>query len=43
MVKSVIKGSFPMTKILVFESDSYICGKNEDSRLFMIAHGEESD
>ena len=46
MVKNVIKGSFPMSKVLVFEGNSmlrkmkifegnsYICCKNEDIRLF---------
>ena len=34
MVKNVIKGSFPMSKVLVFEGNSYVCGKNEDIRLF---------
>ena len=33
MVKNVIKGSFPISKVLVFEGNSY-CGKNEDIRLF---------
>ena len=41
MVKNVIKGSFPMSKVLVFEGNSYVCWKNEDIRLFMIAHGKE--
>ena len=30
MVKNVIKGSFPMWKVLVFEGNSYVCWKNED-------------
>ena len=30
MVKNVIKGSFPMSKVLVFEGNSYVCRKNED-------------
>ena len=34
MVKNVIKGSFPMSKVLVFEGNSYVCWKNEDIRLF---------
>ena len=34
MVKNVIKGSFPISKILVFGGISYMCGKNEDIRLF---------
>ena len=34
MVKNVIKGSFPMSKVLVFEGNSNICGKNEDIRQF---------
>ena len=29
-----LKGSFPMSKVLIFESNSYVCGKNEDIRLF---------
>ena len=32
--KNVIKGSFPMSKVLVFEGNSYACWKNEDIRLF---------
>ena len=32
--KNVIKRSFPISKILVFEGNSYVCGKNEDIRLF---------
>ena len=48
----MIKGSFPMSKVLVFEGNSYVCWKNEDIRLFydckildyfMIAHGKECD
>ena len=34
MVKNVIKGSFPMSKVLVFEGNSYVCWKNENIRLF---------
>ena len=34
MVKNVIKGSFPISKVLVFGDNSYVCGKNEDIRLF---------
>ena len=34
MVKNVLKGSFPMSKVLVFEGNSYVCWKNEDIRLF---------
>ena len=30
----MIKGSFPISKVLVFEGNSYVCGKNEDIRLF---------
>ena len=30
----VIKGSFPISKVLVFEGNSYVCWKNEDIRLF---------
>ena len=32
--KELIKGSFPMSKVLVFEGNSYVCWKNEDIRLF---------
>ena len=38
MVKNVIKGSFPMSKVLVFEGKSYVCWKNEDIRLFYDWH-----
>ena len=41
MVENVIKGSFPISKVLVFEGNSYgmiangkECEKNEDIRLF---------
>ena len=35
MVKNVIKGSFPISKVLVFEGNSFdIRGKNEDIRQF---------
>ena len=34
MVKNVIKGSFPMLKVLFFEGNSYVGWKNEDIRLF---------
>ena len=30
MVKNVIKGSFPISKVLVFEGKNFFCGKNED-------------
>ena len=30
----MIKGSFPMSKVLVFEGNSYVCWKNEDIILF---------
>ena len=39
MVKNVIKGSFPISKVLVFEGNSYVCGKNEDIR----KNGKECD
>ena len=32
MVKNVIKGSFPTSKVLVFEGDSFVCGKNKGIR-----------
>ena len=34
MVTNVIKSSFPMSKVLVFEGNSYVGWKNEDFRLF---------
>ena len=34
MVKNVIKGSIPISKVLVFEGNSFVCGKNEDIRQF---------
>ena len=30
----IAHGSFPMSKVLVFEGNSYVCWKNEDIRLF---------
>ena len=30
----MIKGSCPISKVLVFEGNSYVCGKNEDIILF---------
>ena len=30
MVKNEIKGSFPISKVLVFEGNSFVRGKNED-------------
>ena len=32
----MIKGSFPISKVLVFEGNSYVCWKNEDIRLFWL-------
>ena len=29
----MIKGSFPISKVLVFVGNSYVCWKNEDIRL----------
>ena len=44
MVKNVIKGSFPMSKDLVFEGNSYVCRKKRKIlEYFMIAHGKECD
>ena len=35
MVKNVIKGSFPISKVIVFGGNSYnVCGKNEDIKQF---------
>ena len=42
MVKNGIKGSFPMSKVLVFEGNSYVCLKNEDIRLFLWLHMVEN-
>ena len=39
MVTNVIKGSFPMSKVLVFEGNSYVCLLD----YFMIANGKECD
>ena len=36
----MIKGSFPMSKVLVFEGNSYVCWKNEDIRLFYDCKGQ---
>ena len=30
----MLKGSFPISKVLVFEGNSYVYWKNEDIRLF---------
>jgi len=45
MVKNVIKGSFPISKVLVFGGKSYVCGVEKMKILdyFMIAHGKECD
>ena len=43
MVKKVIKGSFPISKVLVFKGNSYVCGKMKILDYFMIAHGKECD
>ena len=34
----MIKGSFPMSKVLVFEGNSYVCWKNEDIRTILWLH-----
>ena len=34
----MIKGSFPMSKVLVFEGNSFVRGKNEDIRQFYDLH-----
>ena len=36
MVKNMIKGSFPISKVLVFGGNSYVRGKNEDIKLFWL-------
>ena len=44
MVKNVIKGSFPISKVLVFDGNSFVCGKKmKILDNFMIAHGKECD
>ena len=40
MVKNVIKGTFPISKVLVFGDNSYVRGNTmEILNYFMIAHG----
>ena len=42
MVKNVIKGSFPKSKVLVFGGNSYrLLEKMKILDYFMIAHGKE--
>ena len=43
MVKNVIKGSFPISKVLVFGGNSYVYGKMKILDYFMIANGKECD
>ena len=44
MVKNVIKGSFPMPKLLVFEGNSYrMLEKMKILDYFMLVHGKECD
>ena len=44
MVKNVIKGSFPISKVLVFEGNSYVLvEKMKILDYFMIANGKECD
>ena len=44
MVKNVIKVSFPMSKVLVFEGNSYVSvEKMKILDYFMIANGKECD
>ena len=43
MVKNVIRGSFPISKVLVFGGNSYVCGKMKILDYFMITHGKECD
>ena len=43
MVKNVIKGSFPVSKVLVFEVNGYVCLKMKILDYFMIAHGKKCD
>ena len=43
MVKNVIKRSFPISKVLVFEGNSYHVEKMKILDNFMIANGKECD
>ena len=44
MVKNVIKRSFPVSKVLFFGGNSYVCGKKmKILDYFMIALGKEGD
>ena len=43
MVKNVIKGSFPISKVLVFGGNSYVREKMKILDYFMIANGKECD
>ena len=43
MVKNVIKGPFPISKVIVFEGNSYDVEKIKILDYFMIANGKECD
>ena len=43
MVTNVIKGSFPMSNVLVFEGNSYVCWKMKILHYFIIVNGNECD
>ena len=44
MVKNVIKGSFPISKVLLFEGNSYVSvEKMKKLDYFMITYGKECD
>ena len=43
MVKNVIKGSFPISKVLVFGGNSFVRIKKKILDYFMIVHGKECD
>ena len=43
MVKNLIKGSFPMSKVLVFELIASSVEKMKILNYFMITHGKECD
>ena len=43
MVKNMIKGSFPISKVLVFGGNSYVREKMKILDYFVIAHGKECD
>ena len=43
MVKNMNKGAFPISKVLVFGGNSYVCGEMNILDYFMIVNGKECD